>query len=228
MHTMIRPAFGVPWFDLARHDDDPDPAPDPEPTDPSADPDPDAPDPDPEGADQLGDPGKKALATMKAEKAEARREAAEAKRQAAALAKKVAEFEDRDKSDLEKATAKAEGATARAEAATKRAVLAEVKAQAADLFEDRDDARVNLADKLDSYVGDDGEIDEEAIAADLAAVLEKKPHLRKAVAAPDAPKAPRPDPGQGPRQPTPPTDFRTASREEYEAKLAELGVRPRR
>ncbi|WTW93626.1 hypothetical protein OG216_09665 [Streptomycetaceae bacterium NBC_01309] len=222
---MTCPYLRTPWFDLARHDD-PDPAaPDPEPTDPPADPEPDA--PDPEGADQLGDPGKKALATMKAEKAEAKREAAEAKRQAAALAKKVAEFEDRDKSELEKATARAEEAAAQAQTATRRAVLAEVKAQAADLFEDRDDARVNLADKLESYIGDNGEIDEDAIAADLAAVLDKKPHLRKQAAEPEK-KTPKPDPGQGPRPPVPPTDYRTAPREDVERKLAELGVRLRR
>lgn len=226
---MTRPYLRAPWFDLARHDDpDPDPAaPDPEPTDPPADPEPDRPDQDPEGADQLGDKGKQALDRMKAERAEARREAAEAKRQAAALAKKVAEFEDRDKSELERATARAEKDAERAAQATRRAVLAEVKAQAADLFEDRDDARVNLADKLASYIGDDGEIDEDAIAADLAAVLDAKPHLRKRAAEPDK-KTPRPDPGQGSRPPAPPTDFRTASRDEVDAKLAEFGVRLRR
>jgi hypothetical protein len=226
MHTMIRPAFGVPWFDLARHDDDPDPAPDPDPTDPSADPDPDAPDPDPEGADQLGDPGKKALATMKAEKAEARREAAEAKRQAAALAKKVADYEDRDKSELDKATAKAEREAKRADAATARAVLAEIKTAAKGEFADVSDA-VAFLDPA-QYADDDGEIDTEAIASDLAALLTNKPHLRKAVAAPEAPKNPRPDPGQGPRQPVPPTDYRTAPREDVDRKLAELGVRLRR
>lgn len=227
---MNHPYVGMPWFDLGRHDD-PDPAPEPEPTDPQAEPAPEPPvadpDPDPEGADQLGEPGKKALATMKAEKAEAKREAAEARKRAAAAEKRVAEYEDRDKSDLDKATDRADKATARAEAATKRAVLAEVKAQAADLFEDRDDARVNLADKLGSYIGDDGEIDEDAIAADLAAVLEKKPHLRKKAAEPEK-KGPKPDPGQGPRPPAPPTDYRTSSREDYERELARYGVRSRR
>lgn len=220
-----------PWFALDRHDGDDPPAPDPAPdtnpdTDPPGSPDPDPGDPDPEGADQLGDPGKKALATMKAEKAEARREAAEAKRRAAAAEKRVAEFEERDKSELEKATAKAEREAKRAEAATARAVLAEIKTAAKGDFADISDALAFLDPAM--YAADDGEIDTDAISADLEALLEKKPHLRKAAAAPEPPKNPRPDPGQGPRQPVPPTDYRTAPRDEVERKLAELGVRLRR
>jgi hypothetical protein len=223
MKSTIRRA----WFRLDRHDDDP-PAPDPaDPaTEPDDEPDPqDEPDDDPDDNKPLGPKGQKALDAMKAQRAEAKREAAAAKKQAAELAKKVAEFEDRDKTELERATAKAEQATARAEAATKRAVVAEVRVAAAD-FADPDDAAAFL--DLTRYADDSGDIDTEAIRADLSDLLERKPHLRKAVAVPEPPKNPRPDPGQGPRQPVPPTDYRTASREEVDAKLAELGVRLRR
>lgn len=223
---MNHPYVGMPWFDLARHDD-PDPASEPEPTDPPADPAPEPPvaDPDPEGADQLGEPGKKALATMKAEKAEAKREAAEARKRAAAAEKRVAEFEERDKSDLEKAQAAAEREAKRADAATARAVVAEVKSAAAGEFADVSDAVAFL--DLAKYTNDDGEVDTEQIAVDLAALLEKKPHLRKQTAAPEK-KTPKPDPGQGPRPPAPPADYRTASREDYERELARYGVRSRR
>lgn len=213
------------WFQLTRHDDpDPDPAPDPPEPDPAPDPD-----PDPEGADKLGDKGKAALDRMKADRAAAKKEAADAKKDAAALAKKVAEFEDRDKTELDKATAAAERASAKAKKATDRATLAEVKAAAAGAdFADPSDAA--LLGDLSKYVSDDGDIDTEAIEADLADLLERKPHLRKSAAAPEGDgrkPAPKPDPGQGPRPPTPAANFATADRAEVDAELARLGHRRR-
>ncbi|MFC5802799.1 hypothetical protein [Streptomyces formicae] len=210
-------AQGADWFRLNRHDD-PEPADPPEPEgepDPSGDPDPD---PEPEGADKLGDAGKKALDAMKRERAAAKKEAAEAKKRADDLARQVAAFEDRDKSELEKATTKAERLAEQAAKATKRAVLAEVKAAAAE-FADPEDAAAFL--DLTSYAGDDGEIDTNAIVTDLETLLERKPHLRKAVIEPEKKKAPKPDPGQGARPTGPPADFRTASRQELEAELAQ-------
>lgn len=211
-------AQSADWFSLTRHDDpeptDPEPTPDPEgePTEPE-------PEPDPEGADKLGDAGKKALEAMKAQRAEAKRLAAAEKKRADDLARKVAEFEDRDKSELEKATTKAERATEQAAKATKRAVLAEVKAAAAN-FADPEDAAAFL--DLAQYTSDDGEIDTEAISADLEALLERKPHLRKAAAEPAKKPAPKPDPSQGARPAEPPTDFRTADRETLQAELAKV------
>lgn len=200
------------WFQLTRHDD-PDPAPapvtDPEGGDPEGQ--------DPEGAEQLGDAGKKALDRMKTERAAARKEAAESKRQLAELAAKVSEFEDRDKSDLDKATAKAEKAAEQAARATQRAVKAEVKALAADSMADPTDA--DLLGDLSRYVSADGDIDTGAIQADLAELLDRKPHLRKAAA---GPKTPRPDPGQGARTPGTPSDFRSADRASLDAELAKL------
>lgn len=213
--SWLSAAHGADWFRLNRHDD-PEPEPDPQP-DPDPKPDEPEPEPDPEGADKLGDKGKQALDRMKAEKAEAKRTAAAEKKRADDLARKVAEFEDRDKSELEKATTKAERAAEQAAKATKRAVLAEVKAAAA-AFADPEDAAPFL--DLSTYTSDDGEIDTEAISADLEALLERKPHLRKPAAEPEKKKQPKPDPGQGARPTDPPTDFRTATREELQAELA--------
>jgi hypothetical protein len=204
------------WFRLTRHDD-PDPAPEPasepEPSEP------DDPEPDPEGADSLGDAGKKALESMKAQRTEAKRLAAAEKRRADELARKVAEFEDRDKSELEKATTKADRLEAASAKATARAVKAEVRAAAAE-FADPEDAAAFL--DLSSYASDDGEIDTEAISADLESLLERKPHLRKVAAGEPKKPAPKPDPGQGARPAGPPTDFRTSDRASLDAKLAEL------
>lgn len=227
-------AHGADWFQLSRHDDpDPanppaDPVTDPalDPKDPATDP---ADDPDPEGADKLGDEGKRALDAMKAERAAAKRAAAAEKKRADDLAAKVQEFEDRDKSEIERVTAQAERAQEAAKKATARAVRAEVKALAAG-FADLDDAVVHLDARMAGYSNADGEIDTEAIEADLAEILERKPHLRKAATAadpdPGKPK-PKPDPGQGPRPQAPPTDYRTADKATLKSGLAEYGVRLR-
>ncbi|MFP3986886.1 hypothetical protein U9R90_05165 [Streptomyces sp. E11-3] len=223
-HSWLSAAQGAGWFRLTRHDD-PDPADPPEPQ-PEGDPAPDpAPEPegDPDGTDQLGDKGKQALERMKADKAAAKKAAAAEKKRADDLAAKVAEFEDRDKSELDKATAKAERLAEQATKATQRAVRAEVKAAAAE-FADPEDAAAFL--DLSRYADDSGDIDAEAIASDLADLLERKPHLKRATT-PEPPKGPKPDPSQGTRKDPPPTDYRTAPRDELKKKLAEYGVRLR-
>jgi len=241
------------WFNLSRHDDDPvnpvDPPEDPdnpeEPEEPEGD-DPPEEDPDnPEDPEEegLGEAGKKALARMKAERAAAKKEAATAKRAAAeerrksaALAKKVADFEDRDKSELEKATAAAERAGKQAAQAVARAVAAEVKAGAAGRFADPTDATDALMRDPAKYVDADGDIDTDAIEADLADLLERKPHWAVPAPAPQGaspsgdgkkPVKPKPDPGQGSRGAPPPVDFRTASKDELAAELAKHGYRQR-
>lgn len=218
-------AQGTEWFRLNRHDDpDPEPAAEADPAD-DAEPD-DTEEPDPDGADKLGEAGKKALDRMKADKAAARREAAAEKRRNAELARKLAEYEDRDKTELDKVTSKAEKLAEQVKQATARAVKAEVKALASDGFADPTDA--DLLGDLSRYVDDDGAIDTEAIETDLADLLERKPHLRKQAADPDPKKkTPRPDPSQGPRPQTPPADFRTAERAEVDAELARIGFRRR-
>lgn len=254
----LAPATGAFWFNLARHDD-----PEPEGGEPEVpaagdgdgdDPDAermlaeavgDGEDPDgddePEGGDEpakdgLGDAGKKALERMKAERAAAKKEAAAAKKQAAELARKVQEFEDAKKSDLEKATSQAERAQQQAARAVARAVSAEVKVAAAGQFADPSDAVDVLMRDPAKYVDSDGEIDTEAIEADLADLLERKPHwgVPEPAPAPAAEPAaepkkqrPRPDPGQGSRGGPKPVNFLEAPKEDVAAELAKYGYRQR-
>jgi hypothetical protein len=242
-------AQSVGWFRLDRHEDpdpaDPEPAPDPaaDPADPDPDPDPAGdpadlePEDDPEGADELGEGGKRALAAMKAEKAAAKKEAAAAKKQAAEerrkaaeLARKVADFEDRDKSELEKAQAKAERSEKQATEAVARSVRSEIKVAASGTFADASDAIDVLMRDPSKYVDSDGEIDTAAIESDLTDLLERKPHWAK-----PEPTAPvvepkqklKPDPGQGSRGAPAPVDYRTASKEEVAAELGKFGYRQR-
>lgn len=188
----------------------------------------------------LGDAGKKALDRMKAERAAAKKEAtaakkaaAEERRKAAELARKVAEFEDRDKSELEKAQAKAERSAEQATKAVARSVRSEIKVAASGKFADVSDAIDVLMRDPSKFVDADGEIDTDAIDADLADLLERKPHWGKPepvpAAAPEAQQKPKPkpDPGQGSRGGPAKVDFRTASDEEYAAELAKYGVRRR-
>jgi hypothetical protein len=198
------------WFLLDRHDDPPADPPD---GPPAADP-PATGEPDPEGASQLGDPGKKALDAMKADRNAARKALADAQ-------KKLTEFEDRDKTDAEKLTAAKEAAEKRAQAATARAVAAEVKALAAGEFADPSDA-VLLGD-LSKYATSDGDVDTETIKADLAALLTSKPHLKKAA----GPRSPAPDGSQGRGGTSGPVDYSKASKDEFAAELGKYGLRPR-
>lgn len=218
------------WFNLSRHDD-------PEGAEPegaeSGDEDAEAErlladaaddEPEPDGADQLGDAGKKALDRMKSERAAAKKAAAAEKKRADNLARKVAEFEDRDKTEAERLASRAEAAEKRAEAAVSRALKAEVRALAAADFADPEDAAAFL--DLPQYAAD-GEIDTDGLREALDELLERKPHLRRAAPAEPAKPRPKPDPGQGSRQPAPPTDFRKASREDVAAELAKFAYRQR-
>jgi hypothetical protein len=51
-------------------------------------------------------------------------------------------------------------------------------------------------DDRDRYLREDGQVDAAAIAADLAAVLTRRPHLARV----DGPRRPAPDPSQGQRE----------------------------
>ncbi|MFF7191776.1 hypothetical protein ACFZAR_43045 [Streptomyces sp. NPDC008222] len=180
----------------------------------------------------LGDAGKKALDRMKAERAAAKKAAAAEKKRADDLARKVQEFEDAKKSDLEKAQAQADRAKEKAEKAVARSVRSEIKVAASDKFADASDAIDVLMRDPQKYADADGEIDTDAIEADLADLLERKPHWGKPEPAPVSPAPeskpkPKPDPGQGSRGGPAKVDFRTASDEEYAAELAKYGVRKR-
>lgn len=200
----------ITWFTLARHNEPADPPADP-PANPSADPPADPGTGDGDGKDWKADAEKW--------KKQARDNEARAKANAE-KAKRLDALEESQKTEAEKLAAAKEAADKRAATATARAVKAEVKAAAAE-FADPTDAQALLGD-LTKYASDDGEIDADAIAKDLADLLERKPHLRKAPAR----TGPRPDPSQGGGREGGPTDFTKADPSAFAAELAKYGLRP--
>lgn len=134
-----------------------------------ADVDPDPVDEQPEGADELGDAGKRALDAMKAkwQTERDRRKAAEAK---------LTTPEDVKKDDVDPVKLREQArAEARAEVLKERA-LDKIEAKAAKLFADPEDARALLAGQIDDFI-DDGKLDADAIEDALESLLKKKPHL---------------------------------------------------
>lgn len=134
----------------------------------------------------LGPAGEKALAEWKARAKAAEKERAE-------QATRLKEFEDRDKSEAQRLAEAAQAAEERAATATRAAVAAKVEALAAGTFADPEDA-VGALDPA-KYVDEQGVIDADAIRADLATLLERKPHWARDT----GPRTPRPDPSQGAR-----------------------------
>ena len=104
-------------------------------------------------------------------------------------------------------------------------------------FADASDATDALMKDPSKYVDAAGDIDTDAIEADLAALLERKPHWGKPAPAADpdpeadptkpAKPKPKPDPGQGSRGGPAPVDFRNASQDELAAELAKYRYRQR-
>jgi hypothetical protein len=85
-------------------------------------------DPDPDGADQLGDAGKKALDAIKEQRRAAREERDKAKADLAAAQKALSKYSDRDKSETQRLTEERDAAKAelaKATSAIKRRELAE-------------------------------------------------------------------------------------------------------
>jgi hypothetical protein len=125
-------------------------------------------DTDPEGADQLGDPGKKALATMKSKlKAERDRRRA--------LEQQLAERDtsgDQDGQDAKVRQAE-QAALARA---NERIVKAEVKAAAAGKLADPADA-YKFLDLSQFEVDDDGNVDADEVADAIEDLIKAKPYL---------------------------------------------------
>lgn len=152
-------------------DDDLDPAADPVEPDDAVDPaavdDSDA---DPEGADQLGDPGKKALDTMKG-KLKAERERRRALEAQLAERDKPA---DGDQPDPDALVRQAE-ATALARV-NERLVKAEVRAAAAGKLADPADAH-RFLDLSQFEVDDDGNVDADEVADAIDDLLKSKPYL---------------------------------------------------
>lgn len=255
-------ATGIAWFNPLRFDEPKpaDPTPDPvededpaDPADPETGPEEDEdPSEDDPSDGELGPAGRRALERMKASRAALRADrdatkkqvaaerkaSADARRQLAELTKKVQEFEDGKRSDLEKAQAQAERSAEQAAKAVARAVKTEIKLSANSQFADASDATDVLMKDPSKYVDASGDIDTDAIEADLADLLERKPHWGKPTPAvekqdpegdpqkPVRPK-PKPDPGQGSRGGPAPVDFRIASKEELAAELATYRYRQR-
>jgi hypothetical protein len=124
------------------------------------------------GADALGDAGKKALDTMKAERKEARESAAAEKARADALQAKL------DGKEAEHAAAQAKAASDKEilDKANGRIVRSEVKAAAKGVLADPQDAYRYL--DIESFdVDDDGNVDEEAVAKAIADLVAERPYL---------------------------------------------------
>lgn len=126
---------------------------------------------DPEGAEQLGDAGKRALDAMKAKWRSERDKRRELERRLApqppADRNNDAPEPDQLRRDAERA------ATAKANA---RILRSEVKAAAAGRLADPRDA-LKLLDLERFEVGEDGEVDEEEIADAIGELLKAKPYL---------------------------------------------------
>lgn len=136
---------------------------------------PDVPDNDetPEGADALGDPGKKALDSMKAKWKAAEARAKEAEQRAADLAAM------QDKTAEERAEIERQRETERAvlERAQKMVATTALKAAAKGVLADPSDV-LAFVDVADVVVTDDGDVEN---ADDLISeLLERKPHLAAA------------------------------------------------
>lgn len=130
---------------------------------------------DPEGAEDLGDPGKKALDRMKAEVKDGRRQRRELQRQIEELRReKEAAGKTPDEQALDQARAEA-----RAEATEKanaRIVRSEIRAAAAGKFRDPSDALAFL-DLTEFEVSEDGDVDADELSEALDDLLQRKPHL---------------------------------------------------
>ncbi|GHF73961.1 hypothetical protein [Streptomyces thermodiastaticus] len=127
-------------------------------------------DDDPEGADQLGDPGKKALASMKDKWKAERDKRRELERQLAERDKPA----DGDNPDPEAIVRQAEAAALAK--ANERIVRAEVKAAAAGKLADPKDA-FRFLDLAQFEVDADGNVDADEIADAIEDLLKTKPYL---------------------------------------------------
>jgi hypothetical protein len=151
----------------------------------------DKPDEDPEGAEQLGDAGKKALDAMKRQMREERTKRRAAEAQLAELSAKAQPKPeengkpDGDAPDLEALRREVEAEVAariKAELGVeqgKERVLNKIEVLAAKPFADPADAPLMLLreHKIEDFLDDNGNADVEAIQDGLKDLLEKKPYL---------------------------------------------------
>jgi hypothetical protein len=128
-----------------------------------------------EGQDALGDAGKKALDSMKAERNAARKEAREARRALEELQAKAGKpTEDPDKPDLDAIRAEAEKAALTK--ANERVLRSEVKAAATGRLADPADA-YKFLDLTQFEVDSDGAVDADEIADAIDDLVKSKPYL---------------------------------------------------
>jgi len=125
-----------------------------------------------EGATALGDAGKKALDAMKAERNEAKAEAKRFADESAALRAQIEGREAEHAATLAAQAVKDEALSA----ANQRILKAEVRAQAASKLNDPKDALLYL-DLSGFEVGEDGEVDGDAVAAAIDKLITDKPYL---------------------------------------------------
>ena len=128
-----------------------------------------------EGEEALGDPGKKAIDTMKQKLRDAEKRAREAAAEAAQFRR---EAELRDKPAEEQAL-EAARAEARAEAlakANERILRSELKAAASGKLADPTDAALFI-DLTQFDVSGDGDVDSDALNDAIAELISRKPHL---------------------------------------------------
>lgn len=126
----------------------------------------------PNGAEALGDPGKKALDAMKADRNAAK---AEAKRIADEFAAFKAQAEGKEaeyNASVEAQRVKDEALAA----ANDRIKRAEVRAAAAGKLNDPKDA-LSFLDLSTIEVNDDGEVDSDAVASAISDLIKSKPYL---------------------------------------------------
>lgn len=128
--------------------------------------------PEVEGAEALGDPGKKALDAMKAKWKEAERIAKERDAELAALKAKAEGREQEFAAEQERRKVEAE-ALAKAD---ERILKAEVRAAAASKLADPADA-LRFIDISMFEVGTEGDVDSEAISEAITGLLKSKPYL---------------------------------------------------
>lgn len=124
------------------------------------------------GEEALGDPGKKALDSMKAAKRDAEQKARDAE---ARLAEALAKIDGKEKEHAaEQERRKVEDAALAK--ANERILKAEIRATAAGKLADPADALLYL-NLTDFEVGDDGEVDSTALKAAIDDLVKSKPYL---------------------------------------------------
>lgn len=114
------------------------------------------------------------------------------KNEGAPAVERVSKIEAEQMTEAQRAEAAREAAEARAAALLQRTAKAEAKALASD-FADPDDALVFLGD-VTRFADEAGDINTEAMRAELSELLARKPHLAKGAALPTPPP---PNPAQG-------------------------------